>query len=214
MEKNDAWGTGWMIAALLLLAVIIVLTAFFPENSKFSWGTLWQAAAAIATAGAIIATLRISAQEVRWREAERKKEQEIARLYVMIINGEMTAVSSALKGAENSVPGIRAGRPETLASLNDAVSKVIQVAMSWSLGEISKASQASAADLARCVRTLKGIQNTISIVGANFKDGNPIAVYKQDVRASQYWFDRAYVRLTEIAYERPMDEITSAKKPI
>ena len=52
MDKSDAWGTGWMVVAMLLLAVIIVLTSLMPPVFGISWGTFWQAVAAIATAGA------------------------------------------------------------------------------------------------------------------------------------------------------------------
>lgn len=72
-DSGDCWGIGWMVFALILLAVIVVLTSLMPPVLSIDWGILWQAAAALATAGAAVIALRVATQDARWRLEQRSR---------------------------------------------------------------------------------------------------------------------------------------------
>lgn len=83
MKRDDGWATWWMILAMVLLAVIIVLTCLMPPVFRMSWGTFWQAAAAMATAGAAGVALWLGWREGEWRRSAEAGERQNALLYAV-----------------------------------------------------------------------------------------------------------------------------------
>lgn len=81
--EGDAWGTGWMVVAMLLLAVIIVLTSLLPPVFGVAWGTFWQAAAALATTAAVVMALWLGIREGRWRREAIDSQRFQAALYAL-----------------------------------------------------------------------------------------------------------------------------------
>lgn len=103
-ERSDAWGTAWMIVAMVLLAALIVVCVLLSAEPGGAWdaaGALGGWAAAAGTFAAVLAALRLAKRdEDRRRDEERQEEQRI-KLQISVAVNNFSSICSELRELRN-----------------------------------------------------------------------------------------------------------------
>lgn len=91
MSRSDAWGTVWMVIAMLLLATLIVVCALAWGKPWEGWGAVgalggWAAAAG--TFAAVFVALRLAERDEDRRRNEERQAVERVRMEIsVVVNG-------------------------------------------------------------------------------------------------------------------------------
>lgn len=101
MSKSDAWGTGWMVVAMVLFAALVIVGALAWSKPWDGWSAVsalggW--AAALGTSGAVIVALRLAKREESWRAEEHRALVAQSILQILTHRDSLRSLAPFLKG--------------------------------------------------------------------------------------------------------------------